>query len=123
MEWQNSAVVSPEVEVVVDPSERVWPTFNHEIGMTEAREMIARWKRANPAQKSAGAMTRVGLERLLNQQGCMGVRAYYALTAEGNLTLVLVGVDDAGNDMDEGSLVEKVFECPPFCPMGSALDS
>jgi len=121
MEWQNSAVVSPEVEV--DPSERVWPTFNHEIGLTEAREQIGRYKRANPGSISASAFTRVAFERILGQEGCAGIRAYYALRPDGIPTLVLVGVDEFGNDMDDGELSEETWPCPPICPIGSALDS
>ena len=121
MQQQTAVMITPET--VVDPAVRVWPTFNHEIGMTEAREMVGRWKRANPEKKSAGAFTRVGLDRILAQDGCQGVRMYYALDEQGAMTLVLIGVDEFGNDMDEGDLAEKSFPCPPYCPMDSALDS
>ena len=106
-----------------DATERVWPTTDHEIGLTEAREKIARFKRANPGQVSAGAISRAGLEEVLNQKGCAGVRAYYALTADNTMTLVFVGVDEFGNDMDEGVLADRILFCPPFCAMDSALDS
>jgi len=118
---KQSALLTPAVEV--DSTQRVWPTYDHDIGLTEAREMIGRWKRANPEQVSAGAITRVGLERVLGQDGCVGVRAYYALNEQQIMTLVFVGVDEFGNDMDDGELAEKIFACPPFCPMDSALDS
>ena len=121
METLNQAVVAPEVEV--DPSVRVWPTFDHQIGMTEAREIIGRWKRAHPDKISASMFTRVGLDRVLNQQGCFGARMYYGLTPENIMTLVIVGVDEYGNDMDEGELAELSFPCPTYCPMDSALDS
>ncbi len=106
-----------------DSSVRVWPTFDHQIGMTEARELIGRWKRTNPDQKSSAAVTRVALDRILAQDGCSGVRMYFALLPDMTMTLVAVGVDEFGNDMDEGELAEKLFQCPPFCPMDSALDS
>ena len=121
MEWQNPAVVTPVVEPV--STDRVWPTYDHQIGMSEAREMIQRFRRANPGQKTAGAMTRVGLERVLGQKGCTGLRFYYAMNPDMTMSLVVVGVDEFGNDMDEGELAERVFGCPPYCPMGSALDS
>lgn len=121
MNTRQSALMTPAVEV--DSTQRVWPTYDHDIGLTEAREMIGRWKRANPALPSAAAITRVGLDRVLAQKGCAGVRAYYALNDEMAMTLVYVGVDEFGNDMDDGELAERVFSCPPFCPMDSALDS
>ena len=121
MNPQNLAVVSPVV--APDSTERVWPTYDHEIGLTEAREMIGRWKRANPEKAGAGAMTRVGLDRLLAQKGCLGVRFYYGLNPDNTMSLIAVGVDEFGNDMDEGELAERIFPCPPYCPMDSALDS
>jgi hypothetical protein len=121
MDWQNRAVATPVAE---QPStEPVWPTYDHEIGLTEAREMIGRWKRANPESAAAGAFTRVPLDRLLAQKGCVGIRFYYGLHTDGTTALIGVGVDEFGNDLDEGELMEKNFPCPPFCPMDSALDS
>ena len=121
MDWQNPAVATPVAEP--DSTERVWPTYDHEIGLTEARELIGRWKRANPGKASAAAFTRVAFDRILAQDGCVGVRMYYALKPEGTITLVLVGVDVFGHDLDGGELGEEAFPCPPFCPMDSALDS
>ena len=121
MEWQNPAVATPEVEA--DSTEKVWPTYNHEIGLTEARDLIARYKRAHPGTLSASAFTRVAFDRILAQDGCTGIRAYYAQTPEGQMTLVMVGVDQFGHDIDDGELAEQTFPCPPFCPMDSALDS
>jgi len=121
MESQNNAVMSPMIEN--DPSVKIWPTFSHEVGMTEAREQIARFKRANPGHIAASAFTRVAFDRILGQKGCAGIRAYYAMNPEGFPSLVLVGVDEFGNDMDEGELAEESMPCPPFCPINSALDS
>ena len=69
------------------------------------------------------AITKVGLDLVLQQKGCHGARFYYGLTDEGVMTLVVVGVDESGNDMDEGMIADKIFPCPPFFPMDSALDS
>jgi len=118
---QNSAVATPVAEPL--STERVWPTYDHEVGMTEARDLISRYKKAHPGNISASAFTRVAFDRILAQDGCCGIRAYYAQKPDGQLTLVLVGVDSYGNDMDEGELAEQAYPCPPFCPMDSALDS
>ena len=121
MSTQQFATFMPVAEP--DSTQRVWPTYDHEIGLTEAREKIARFKRANPGKASAGAITRVGLERVLNQKGCTGVRAYYGLNPDNTMTLVFVGVVEFGNDMDYGELADRILHCPPFCAMDSALDS
>jgi hypothetical protein len=120
MEWQNTEAASPAIETPA----RTWdPTFAHEIGMTEARELIGRYKRANPGARSASMFTRVPLDEILAQKGCMGVRMYYGMNPDGTMTLVAVGVDAQGNDQDEGRIAEWTYPCPPFCPMDSALDS
>ncbi len=121
MNWQTPEVATPVTEV--DSTQRVWPTFDHEIGLTEAREMISRHKRANPGKASAGAFTKVALDSVLEQKDCFGVRIYYGLKPDGSRALILVGVDEVGNDLDAGVVLDRIFECPPFCPMDSALDS
>lgn len=121
MEWQNTAVALPIIETE-SPAPRVWPNFDHDIGLTEAREMINRWKRANPEKPHAAAVTKEALDRILSQKGCVGGRFYYALNPNGSMTLILVGVDVDGNDMDEGALAERFQPCPPFCAIDSALN-
>ena len=121
MKTQDAAVVIPVV--TPDSSERVWPTYDHDIGLTEARELIGRWKRNNPSKVAAAAFTRVALDRILAQEGCAGARFYYAMNPDMTMSLVIVGVDEFGNDMDEGELAERAFPCPPLCSMDSALDS
>jgi len=121
MKTQHSAGAVPVVSAMAQVAD--WPATEHEVGMTEAREKIGRFLRAFPEQVHAGAVTRDALEILLGQNGCTGVRMYYGLTAEGTLTLVLVGTDEAGNDLDEGVLMDRVYPCPPFCAVDSALNS
>ena len=121
MDWTNLAVATPVAEP--ETTERVWPTFDHDIGLTEARNMIGRHRRANPGCIGASAFTKVALDRVLLQEGCVGVRMYFGLNEDGTPSLILVGVDVFGNDLDDGELVERGFPCPPFCPTDSALDS
>jgi len=121
MQWKNEAAGTTVAEPVSTP--KVWPTYDHAIPLEEARDLIARFRRANPDKRTAGAFTRVPLDRILAQKGCAGIRAYFAMNPDETMTLVLVGTDEAGNDIDSGYLAEQVFPCPPFCPMDSALDS
>ena len=59
------------------------------------------------------------LQRLLDQEGCMGIRIYYALDDDGQKQLVLVGADAEGNDM-ENMVVDFAHVCPPYCsPTGN----
>jgi hypothetical protein len=49
------------------------------------------------------------------------MRIYYGMHPDGQPALVLVGVDEYGEEMLDGELAEKSFPCPPFCPIGPSL--
>lgn len=119
---QNLAVAIPSTEPGTEPAVKVWPTFDHDISLTESREMINRYRRAHPGEIHAAAFTKLAFERLLAQDGCVGIRFYFGADASGMPALIGVGVDAEGNDLDEGDLMDKGFPCPPWCPIGSALD-
>ena len=68
------------------------------------------------------AFHRDAFDRILRQPGCVGIRAYPGLTDAGEPTLVLVGVDDAGNDMVEGALAQYGSVCPPHCSAPNDLN-
>ena len=98
---------------------RGWPEGDHKVTITEARDLVDRRRRA--AETPAGAFKREALERLLNQTSCAGIRIYYGMHPDGQPALVLVGVDEWGEEMLDGELAEKSYPCPPFCPMGPSL--
>ncbi len=51
------------------------------------------------------------------------MRIYYGMHPDGAPCLVLVGVDQHGEEILEGELLEKNFPCPPFCAIGASLRS
>ena len=114
----QATVASPELAPRIRPK-RGWPEGDHKIAIGEAREMIDRHRRA--AERSGGAFKKSALERLLNQTGCVGMRIYYAMHPDGQPALILVGVDENGEELMDGELLEKNFPCPPFCPTGPSL--
>lgn len=61
------------------------------------------------------------LLEILAQEGCMGIRFYYALDEENKRQLIAVGADANENDMFNGIIAEKSYPCPPYCPNGSPL--
>jgi hypothetical protein len=124
MEWHNSgANVTIEMHPPIETRIPAWRATDHEVGLTEARDLIARSKRANPGQPSAGLVNREALDAVLAQKDCQGVRIYFAQKADGVRTLVIVGMDEFGNDLDEGLILDRLPLCPPLCPVDSALDS
>lgn len=68
----------------------------------------------------------VGKEKImaiLDQEDCVGIRIYYGLDDDGKKNLILVGATADENDMEEGVLVERLLQCPPFCPQVNSLNS
>ena len=98
---------------------RGWPAGDHRISINTGRELIERRRRA--AQVSGGAFKRADVERLLQQTGCVGMRIYYGMHADGQPCFVLVGVDQYGEELLDGELLEQNYPCPPFCPVGPSL--
>lgn len=63
------------------------------------------------------------LELILNQENCMGVRIYNGYDTDRNnqANLVVVGVDENGEDMANGIILDKLATCPTLCPQSSPL--
>ena len=109
-----------------DPAPRIrpkrgWPEGDHKVTIGEARELVERRRRA--FEQTGGAFKKSALERLLNQTGCVGMRIYYGMHPDGQPAIVLVGVDQYGEELMDGELLEQSFPCPPFCPIGPSLRS
>ena len=65
------------------------------------------------------------IQALLNQDGSIGIRAYFGKKADGQLCLVIVGVDETGNDqIGTGFIcVDSGDQCPPICSTPNILNS
>lgn len=96
---------------------------SHEITLQEAITMTHAYQNSPQfaGQTKAGLIDASAVEALLNQQGCAGMRIYFALNAHNNLTLVLVGTDINEKDMTTGVILDKLKDCPPFCDFDSPL--
>ena len=93
------------------------------ITLQEASEMTKRfrestWNTGTIALAAGGDL----VSQILSQTGCKGVRFYFALDADNQIQLVLVGVDENGDDMYEGVLVDRLSICPPKCSAKNALN-
>jgi hypothetical protein len=102
----------------------------HGITLALAAEMTKAYREANINNIKASAFSKEAYERLLSQDGCVGIRNYMALTTEvshpgqaGKLTLVMVGYDINGNDMEDKELAERGSLCPDICPSLNSLNS
>jgi hypothetical protein len=63
------------------------------------------------------------LNQILNQEGCVGIRAYYAIDDDGQKQLVLVGAMENEEDIYEGVILDKSVPCPSHCAALSPLNS
>lgn len=83
---------------------------------------------------------RVAIDRLLALPGCVGIRIYTGLDEEYKIRLILVGVNDQGEDLiipgtnteslttstilpTSGEVVEEGLRCPPVCPTTTILNA
>jgi hypothetical protein len=94
----------------------------HEIKLEEARQHIQRHKK-NPIHPKhhGGSFDRAAIDKILAQPGCKGLRYYHGRDEDGKPNLVLVGVDVAGKDMTQASIMERSGFCPPICDATSEL--
>ena len=114
------------------------PRESQRITLDEAVALTQRYRKAAPASEHAGFFWAEGIKAILEQAGCVGLRYYHGLTAEGTYSPVIVGVDEKGNDITaiakprraagaaaagagDAVLLDNHYPCPPFCPTGSPL--
>lgn len=65
------------------------------------------------------------IQRILREDGCMGIRIYYGIDDKGQKQLLLVGADENGNNLlpdvtakstGDGNIIADVsFPCPSYC--------
>lgn len=95
---------------------------NHVVTLDVAARYVQNF-RNNPVAPAikGGYFGRNIFDKILAQPGAFGIRYYYAAKDDGSPTLVLVGVDSAGNDIVQGVIGEVTLPCPPFCSLSNAL--
>ncbi len=129
----TSRTLDAFVDVPVAPAkpeirERRRPMFtgneDHDISMADASRLTRNFReRAGRTAIKGGFFGQAALQQLLDQDGVVGIRYYYAQENDGRPVLVLVGVDASGNDLIEGFLLERSVPCPPFCGFFNELNS
>lgn len=94
---------------------------NHEITLNDAIQMTTAFQNTNPNMTKASFFGRDAIERILNQEHCVGIRIYGGIDGSEKQSPVLVGVTSSGEDLYEGELAELGGNCPPFCAPNSPL--
>lgn len=115
------------------------PKESQRITLAEAVDLTQRYRKAAPASEHSGFWWAEGIQQVLAQPGCIGVRIYHGLGADGTYQPVIVGVDEKFNDITavakprraagvatasagDAVLLDQHYPCPPFCPTDSPLN-
>ena len=91
---------------------------HHQIGLDQARQLTRRYRALYGNARSAlvtGVLPREGLDTLLAQPGCLGVRFYGGAAPEGTPTLLFVATDAEGRDLANG-IILALPDTPPLVP-------
>lgn len=125
------------------------PDRDHRTPVATAAAMTRRYRESVPVGTFRAGFFHAGaFQSLLNQRGCRGIRIYLGRHEDGQLNLILVGVDREGRDMlpgrrpsrtatssdpertamsttedGGGEAMQDSFPCPTLCDDGSALNS
>jgi hypothetical protein len=94
------------------------------ITLAEGAEMTANYRATiNVGDTIGHAFGKNLVNVILGQNGCKGLRMYYALNSKGEDQLVLVGVDVNGDDIANGIIVDCSVKCPVDCSKSNSLNS
>jgi hypothetical protein len=121
--------------------------INHHINPEQAAELTNRYSRtrgswSKKTMPASEAFNKREVDSLLNQQGCVGIRIRYGMDEQGQVRMVLYGINEQGKDIAEmngnelktdlaqnrkqkGSdqqffdppiILENGQRCPQYCP-------
>lgn len=93
------------------------------IKLSTASEWTSNYRKDNPEGIKAHFFGRDILERILAQEGCMGIRIFYAIDDAGTQQLILVGADSSENNQVAGIVADLSVPCPLQCGNADALNS
>ena len=98
-------------------------TEGGEITLQQAAVLTAEHRLRNPTAHKGHFFGKDILNKILEQEGCMGIRMYYGLDKDsGKRELVIVGADEDEDDMLE--LVADFSQaCPTRCSDSNYLNS
>jgi hypothetical protein len=96
---------------------------DHRITLADAAGLTRRHRDHGQAGETRSiSFGREAFEAILAQAGCTGIRIYLGEREDGEVALVLVGVDESLADLAEGEVMDRGWPCPPACGPESALE-
>ncbi len=95
---------------------------DHRISLMEAIELTKRYRESVPSGTLlAGFFGKATIQKLIDQENCVGIRIYLGEKSNNEECFILVGATKDEKDIYEGELAEVATPCPPFCDMNSPL--
>ena len=119
-------------------------TLKHSISQDKVKQLTSHYEKNKTAilkdefhgtaiLPTCETFDRAAFDKLLAQDGCVGVRIYYGMDEDLNVNLVVVGVNEKDHDIrPSASSLKKVknddmidepvlalasgLRCPPYCP-------
>lgn len=92
------------------------------ITLEEAIDFTHSFQTRNPDELKSFFVGINKLNLILEQKDCVGLRIYNGYNTETRKNnLVLVGVDEKGEDITNDVILEDLSVCPPDCPKSSPL--
>ena len=87
---------------------------DHSISLEEAALLTLNYRQdRNSNPKLGGVFGEQAIQKILDQEGIVGLRYYYGVENDGTPVLILTGVDKEWNDFYNGLLAERSMPCPP----------
>ena len=100
------------------------PKKEHKITRAEAEGLTRRHRDERGGGAEMAIMfPRDVFEALLQNPKVKGIRLYHGKNPNGDSAMVVVGVDEDGNDLLDGEIFDRGFPCPPVCSGGNSLNS
>jgi hypothetical protein len=116
------ALNGPAKSAPTSQAQQLTGNEDHQVDLVTAVRFINNHKSNLKAPSTKGGFFgRNAFEKILAQPGVIGIRYYYAQKDAGTSTLVLVGVDAKGQDMQTGLIMERSLDCPTWCSNASEL--
>jgi hypothetical protein len=99
------------------------PNSGSVISLKDAQDLVSEFKAKFPKEIKGLFVGVNHVNDILSQQGCIGIRIYHGYSENHDrLSHVLVGVDENGNDMTNGLIVDRMVPCPTMCDNNSPLN-
>ncbi|HRI35086.1 MAG: hypothetical protein IPK88_18140 [Saprospiraceae bacterium] len=110
------------------PTSNFDPNTGTYVTLSEAQSMASNWaglqsslnmpiSEANPKAYAFGNNKMLGI---INQNGCEGIRLYNGYE-NNKRVIIVVGIDENGDDMTGGYILELSRPCPPNCGSNTVI--